>query len=225
MHLVDCFSELIANVVYFSKNASKSQPPIEQVKTDIQRLMQQSEIRSSKEGFAPEEYDQARFMVCAWIDETILGSSWDKKQLWLRELLQRTYYNTTDAGEEAFERLNMLGLHQRDIREVYYLCLSLGFKGRFIHSGDDFLLDQLKSSNLKLLLGSSVGIPTLDKSELFPDASQSQQLNVPTHHQTSRFSLVTVLVLAGPILLFGLLFAIYHFALSGIADNFLKGVS
>jgi type VI secretion system protein ImpK len=225
MHVADCFSELIANVVSFSKNAVANQPQFEQVKKDILTLLQQSESRCKNGGVSMEEYDQARFMVCAWIDETILSSGWDKKQQWLKELLQRTFYNTTDAGEEVFERLNALGFQQRDVREVYYLCLSLGFKGRFIHQGDEFLLDQLKSSNLKLLLGGSTGIPSLDKGELFPDAYPSQQRDMPAQQQKSRLPLLTILLLVAPLLLFGLLFVVYHFALSGISDNFLKGVS
>lgn len=224
MHLTDCFMELVAYVAYFLKTAAKKQPPFEQVKADILRLLTKSEECVRKGLFSQEDYDQARFMICAWIDEAILGSSWDHKNLWQREQLQRLYYNTTEAGEEVFERLNALGLHQREIRELYYICLTLGFKGRFIHQGDEYLLEQLKASNLKLLLGSSVGIPSLERAELFPESYPVEAFELGPQKQKLRFSVFTLIGLAGPVFLFGLLFLIYRFSLNGIAENFLRTV-
>lgn len=224
MHLTDCFMELVAYVAYFLKTVAKKQPSFEQVKADILRLLTKSEECVRKGLFSQEDYDQGRFMICAWIDEAILGSSWDHKNLWQREQLQRLYYNTTEAGEEVFERLNALGLHQREIRELYYLCLTLGFKGRFIHQGDEYLLEQLKASNLKLLIGSSVGIPSLERAELFPESYPVESFEIGPQKQKLRFSVFTLIGLAGPVFLFGLLFLIYRFSLSGIAENFLRTV-
>lgn len=220
--MTDCFMPLIAYVAYFQQNAAARQPPFEQVKGDIQRLLSESEMCVKKGTFSQDDYDQARFMVCAWVDEAILSSAWSQKGMWQREQLQRLYYNTTDAGEEAFERLNALGFHQQDVREVYYLCLALGFKGRFIHQGDEYLLEQLKLSNLKYLLGSSVGIPSLERAELFPEAYPANSVKLGPQRGKFRFSLVTISALAGPLLLFAVLFLIYHFTLNGIAENFFK---
>jgi len=224
MHLTDCFMELVAYVAYFLKTAAKKQPPFEQVKTDILRLLTKSEECVRKGLFSQEDYDQSRFMICAWIDEAILGSSWDHKNLWQREQLQRLYYNTTEAGEEVFERLNALGLHQREIRELYYLCLTLGFKGRFIRHGDEYLLEQLKASNLKLLIGSLRFDAFNERAELFPGSYPVESFEVGPQKQKLRFSVFTLIGLAGPVFLFGLLFLIYRFSLSGIAENFLRTV-
>lgn len=219
MHLIDSFMPLIAYVVIFQKNAAARQPAFEQVKADIQRLLFQSESSAKKSNLSSEEYDQARFMVCAWVDEAILGSNWTQKNLWQREQLQRIYYNTTDAGVEVFDRLNNLGFHQKDVREIYYYCLSLGFKGRFIQSGDEFLLEQLKLSNLKILTGSSTGVPTLDKMELFPEAFPAQVTEIAQQRSSFKFSLVTIAALVGPVVLFGLLYSVYRFTLSSVAGK------
>ena len=61
-----------------------------------------------------------------------------------------------------FKKLNSIGPHQRDVREVYYICLAMGFAGQYCNEGDDYLLEQLKTSNLKVLSGGSMGVPTLD---------------------------------------------------------------
>jgi len=225
MHLTDCFMDLLGYVSYFLKTAAGRQPPYSQVKADITRLLGQSGECVKKGLFPPEEYDQARFAVCAWVDEAILSSGWKEKAQWQREPLQRVYYRTTEAGEEFFERLNALGFQQRGVREVYYLCLALGFAGRHCNPGDEFLLGQLKTSNLKLLLGTSVGIPSLEREQLFPDAYPTETFDVGPRERKFRFSAFTVACLAGPVVLFGLLFLVYRFALSGVGENVLRTVT
>ena len=224
MHLTDCFIPLIAYVAYFQQKAVTRHPPFEQVKGDINRLLSESGDFVKKGIFSQEDYDQARFMVCAWVDEVMLSSSWSQKGMWQREQLQRIYFNTTDAGEEVFERLNTLGLHQQDVREVYYFCLALGFKGRFIQQGDEYLLDQLKISNLKFLLGSSVGIPSLERAELFPEAYPNHPLEIAPQKGKTHFSLVTVLALLGPLFLITVLYMVYYFMLNSITENIFKVV-
>lgn len=222
MHLTDCFINLVAYVAYFQQSGVTSQPSFDHVRANIMRLLSESEVYAGKGPFSRDDYDKARFMICAWVDEAILASPWTHKNLWQREQLQRLFYNTTDAGEEAFDRLNALEFHQREVREVYYLCLALGFKGRFIHCGDDYLLEQLKTSNLKLLLGSSLGVPSLDRAELFPEAFPSQSGSITPEKWKFRFSPITFIAIAGPALLFGMLCLIYHFILNGITENFIR---
>jgi type VI secretion system protein ImpK len=225
MRLTDCFIELIAYAAYFIKSVAQKQPPYEQVKADILRTLSQSDDCLKKNLFPPDDYDMARFAVCAWVDEVILNSPWQEKDHWKREQLQRLYYRTTDAGEEFFERLNRVGYHQRDVREVYFLCLALGFMGRYCHPGDEFLLAQVKSSNLKLLMGSSVGPPSLDRAELFPEAYQMGDLEPYVQKRSHPFSIVNLVGIAGPVVLFGLLYLIYNFTLNSIMENFFSKVA
>lgn len=224
MHLTDCFMELLAYVVYFRRTAARKQPPYEQVKADVTRLLGESEALARKGGISAEEYDAARFAVCAWVDEAILDSQWNHRTLWQREQLQRVYYNTTEAGEEFFDRLNALGFHQREAREIYYLCLALGFMGRHCRPGDEFLLNQLKTSNLQVLLGSSAGIPSLERAELFPEGYPPPAEGPAAGPAKGGPSLFTILCVAAPVVLFGVLFLVYRFSLSGLGDNLLKAV-
>jgi len=224
MHLTDCFVELVAYVAYFLKTVETKQPPFDQVKADIQRLISASEGCVKNKAFSQEDYDLARFAVCAWVDEAILSSPWNEKSRWQGEQLQRLYYQTADAGEIFFERLNTLGPHQRDVREVYYLCLAMGFAGRYCHEGDEYLLEQLKTANLKLLTGSSVGLPSLDQIELFPEAYLSGSEKVASPGKRGRFSVFIVLCLAAPVVLYGVLFVIYTFVLNHVGENLLAAM-
>jgi type VI secretion system protein ImpK len=219
MNLIDSFIPLIAYVVIFQKNVATRQPLFDQVKADIHRLLSQSESCVKRGSVSADDYKQAQFMICAWVDEVILGSNWTQKHLWQREPLQLLHFDTAKAGEEVFDRLNNLGFHQKDVREIYYYCLSLGFKGRFIQAGDEFLLEQLKLSNLKILTGSSVGTPVLERLELFPEAIPLQVSEISQQRVPFRFSLVTLVALVGPVVLFGLLYLVYWFTLSSVAGK------
>jgi type VI secretion system protein ImpK len=225
LHLSDCFIKTFAYVSYLLASVETRKPGYEQVKGDIQQLIRESEMLFAQGGFSRDDYDLARFAVCAWVDEALLNSPWEERNLWLKDQLQRRYYSTTDAGEEFFDRLNVLGLHQREVREVYYLCLAIGFTGRYCHPGDEYQLEQIKTSNLKLLLGSSVGLPSLERTDLFPEAHPSSPPETGKQRILSGSRLLKYLCLAGPVLLFCLLFLIYRFTLGGVGDNFLRTVA
>lgn len=222
MPLSDLFMPVIAYLLYFLKTVDKEQPLYDQVKADISRLLAQAEEGVRKGLVAPEDFEAGRFAICAWIDEALLNSNWQYKQQWQREQLQRLYYQTTEAGEEFFERLNALGLHQREVREVYYLCLALGFMGRFHQPGDEVLLEQLKNSNLKILMGSSLGVPALERKQLFPESYPAETIGLNAAPRKSSFPIITIVGILGPVVLFGALFFIYRFILKGIGENFIS---
>ena len=58
----------------------------------------------------------------------------ESKRHWLSEPLQIKLFDTFNAGEEFFSNLSELRLrttNNKDVLEIYYLCLSLGFKGKY----------------------------------------------------------------------------------------------
>ena len=222
MHLSDCFVELIAYVVYFLKTVAKKQPGFDQVRSDIERLMSQSRNSIVPGSVSEEDYDSARFAICAWVDEAIMNSSWNDSLLWRKEPLQRVYYQTTNAGELFFDRLNAIGAHQKNVREVYYLCLAMGFKGRYGNADDAYLLEQLKTSNLKVLLASSAGIPALERGELFPEAYPALSDAAHPDRKPSRFSLFNISCLGLPVVLYLVLFILYRFILHNIGETLLS---
>lgn len=226
MRLTECFINIIAYVGYFLKSVAVRQPPYDQVRADIRRLIAQSERYLENGTVSREDYDLARFAIFAWIDEAILSSPWDGKNHWQREKLQRIYYDTDDAGEKFFEKLdlNTIGPHQRDVREIYYLCLAMGFTGKYCHEGDEMLLERVKSHNLKMLFGSSMGIPSLDKHELFPEAYQDKPAKPPAPGPRP-LSPLTLICLGIPVVIYLILFTYFSLDLKKIGEEIIKLVS
>jgi len=86
-------------------------------------------------GLESEDIQNAKFALVAFIDEAITGVSFAEKESWLANPLQSELFGLNYAGEEFFRRLN--DLRQRPqanvpVLEVYYLCLVLGFKGKYL---------------------------------------------------------------------------------------------
>lgn len=214
MRLSDCFIDLVAYVSYMIKTVERKQPSYEQVRSDIQRMITESEEHTKKADISQEDFDLARFAIFAWIDETILSSLWNEKGQWQVEKLQYQYYNTSDAGEIFFQKLNALGFHQKDVREVYYLCLAMGFMGQYCHEGDEFLLNNLKEANLKVLTGSSIGIPSLEKEKLFSEAYPIVTKDME-HPETRKmkWGVFTLFCIGFPVLLYGFLFFLFQILL------------
>lgn len=223
MRLLDCFIELVAYVSYLLQSVQSQQASFEQVTTDISHLIGKSQDNFRQSSLPPEDFDLARFAVFAWIDEALLNSGWQGKGRWQSEQLQRTYYQTTDAGELFFDRLNQLGPQQNQVREVFYLCLALGFTGRYCNPGDEILLDQLRDSNLKLL-GGSAGMSQLENERLFPGAYLAEGEKPVSSGNTGRFSPGLIAAALSPVFLYGVLFFIYRFVLSNVGENFISSV-
>ena len=226
MRLIDCFIPLLAYVSYLVRSDQGAHPAdYEKARKDIGELIRQSEACVSDGAVNRSDYDMARFAIFAWIDEAVMSSSWEGRRQWQRELLQREYYHTTDAGEVFFDRLNQIGLHQRDVREVYYICLALGFTGQYGNAGDAVLLAGLRDENLKILTGRSVGTPSLNDQELFPQAYAAASGEPAEVAPGKRFSAVTGICLVAPVVLYAVLFVVYHFVLGNVGDSLIQAVS
>lgn len=72
------------------------------------------------------------FALSATIDDLMLNSDPKKRDRWIQNTLQGELFSTQNAGEEFYERMKT-SLIKKDKRiiEVYYLCLNLGFYGKY----------------------------------------------------------------------------------------------
>lgn len=129
----------------------------------IKRLLEKAGQDAARAGAAHEDVQAAKFALVAFIDETILSSEWAQKDHWLARPLQLEIYDRYDAGEEFFVKLDELRA-QRNLRaevlEVYYLCMALGFKGRYqLHDQERLrLLIEETYAELKRTPGMGVGV-------------------------------------------------------------------
>ncbi len=173
MRLMDCFTEAVARTVEYVDAIEKGDhPPFDEVSLSVRRAVSEH-ARDYLEGeYSERQYETAKFAAAAFIDEAFLSSSWEHKRAWKNEMLQKEYFQTVTAGEGFYERLNALSPlnpAERDIREVYYYCLMLGFRGKYFDPDDQTQLERLKQDNLHLL-ADGLDVPeNLETARLFPE--------------------------------------------------------
>ncbi|MBD3317597.1 MAG: hypothetical protein GF344_17550 [Chitinivibrionales bacterium] len=84
--------------------------------------------------------DSIKYALVALVDESVLGIEGPCKNFWLGNPLQLEYYGDTVAGEKFYGDLNMLLRNPEETceaLEVFYMCLSLGFHGKYLENSEE----------------------------------------------------------------------------------------
>lgn len=131
-------AELSAGLLGFVLQLRKSKDPgpAEALRLKIDEQFRALEADARREGVPLEDVQSAKYALAAFIDETVLTSAWPAKDVWAGRPLQLEYFNDFAAGEEFYNRIDAIraGANPRkaEILEVYYACLALGFKGKYV---------------------------------------------------------------------------------------------
>ncbi|RBW49169.1 type IVB secretion system protein IcmH/DotU [Marinobacter sp. F3R11] len=75
-----------------------------------------------------------RYVLCAFIDEAVLGTDWGAHSIWSQHSLLSRFHNETWGGEKVFAilaRMEQEPARYKDMLGFIYLCLCLGFEGRY----------------------------------------------------------------------------------------------
>ena len=92
------------------------------------------EQRALQTGMDTRSLRAARYALCATIDDLVLSTPWGSHSAWTSQSLTSMFHNEVSGGERFFDILEgmerEMGRHG-DVVELMYLCLSLGFEGRY----------------------------------------------------------------------------------------------
>lgn len=109
MSLTDDFMPALSFAAVVAKDSSLASADHESVRQDLERLLGNALSNARKRGMQHPE--NALFGACAFADEVLLASTWPGRNEWLRHPLQQVHFNTTNAGEEFYQRLSRLFEH------------------------------------------------------------------------------------------------------------------
>ena len=160
------FTDLIAFALAFRETCETRPWTPADLRDRLTALIEAQERRARNGAVPWDAYVEARFAVLAWVDELVLNSPWQHRSQWQHLML--TYYSTLNAGNQFFERLERQPAAARDVREIYYFCLALGFEGKFALAGDPNALRELRRTLYHQLV--AAGGMRLADAHLFPEA-------------------------------------------------------
>jgi type VI secretion system protein ImpK len=108
--------------------------PSNDLRRQIDALLKQLETRGEQAGYKERQIQAAKFSLAAFVDEMVLTAQFPLREQWEKHPLQLEYFGEHLAGVTFFNRLDDLikdCANDADVVELFYLCLLLGYKGKY----------------------------------------------------------------------------------------------
>ncbi|ANT52731.1 type IVB secretion system protein IcmH/DotU [Mesorhizobium amorphae] len=130
--LVNAFAPLLE----FAPELESALPPEnpEALRTRLLDELVRARDTAMAAGSSMERADQAAWVVAALLDDLALNTPWGGASAWPRQPLVVMLRGDVDAGTQFFTRLDELERHpnrDRELLELQYHCLALGFRGKY----------------------------------------------------------------------------------------------
>jgi type VI secretion system protein ImpK len=146
----------------------------------VQQLLQEMEQRGATLRYSDQQIKAVKFALAAFVDETVLSTNLALREEWEKFPLQLEYFGEQLAGVKFFDRLDELLKHvetEADVLEVYYVCLLLGFKGKY----KVYMEDQLQGL-IDTIAAQLKRVGRLQETELSPHWKVRDQPEPPRAH-------------------------------------------
>ena len=111
-----------------------SHPDIPGLRRQTLEEIRRFEERSRTAGVSSETVLAARYALCAALDEAVLGTPWGSQSEWSAQPLLVQLHREAWGGEKFFEmleRINADPTRHIDLMELQYVCMAVGFAGKF----------------------------------------------------------------------------------------------
>jgi type VI secretion system protein ImpK len=144
--LVNAASTILA--VYQKVRQSTFHPDVTGLYQRLSGEIKNFEARAREQGVAPEIALAARYVLCSLLDEAVVNTPWGNESGWSQHTLLSVFHNETSGGEKFFmilDRMRQEPARNLEMLELMYICLSLGFEGRYrvTHGGRE-KIEQIK---------------------------------------------------------------------------------
>jgi len=86
-------------------------------------------------GLSTQTIMAARYVLCTMLDESVNNAPWGDQSGWAQNTLLVTFHGETYGGAKFFQILDRLAAdfsRHLDLIELMYICLALGFGGRYL---------------------------------------------------------------------------------------------
>ncbi|HSX70964.1 MAG TPA: type IVB secretion system protein IcmH/DotU [Pseudomonas sp.] len=130
--LVAAASLLLSEVVRLKTNAAAEN--FDALNERLNVAIKLFEHRALQEGVDGGQVMAARYVLCTVVDEAVVTTPWGNESAWSQMSLLSTFHNETFGGEKFFQLLEHLSrnpVKHLAMLELMYICLSLGFEGKY----------------------------------------------------------------------------------------------
>lgn len=130
--LISAASKLLGAIIKLRTTMSHNNVP--DLHKRLTREIQSFEREAKQLSLPQETVLTARYLLCTVVDEVVLTTPWGTASGWSQHSLLSLFHKETFGGEKCFlilqRTLETPGSHI-ELLELFYLCLSLGFQGKY----------------------------------------------------------------------------------------------
>lgn len=130
--LVDAAGTLLSLVGQL--RGTTSHPDIDSLRGHVEQEVKTFENTARAGGADTETVSTARYVLCTLIDETVMSTPWGNESVWSEQTLLAKFHQEAWGGEKFFSILDYLlqeTARHIDLLELMYLCLAMGFEGKY----------------------------------------------------------------------------------------------
>ena len=110
----------------------RENPPLETERRQIMDRLAEADQRAGASGPLAHDYELARHALVYWIDEVLINSRWKHAHEWRQHILEWDIYHERLRADRFFEMAHDAEtLAGTDPLETFFLCVALGFRGRY----------------------------------------------------------------------------------------------
>jgi len=165
---MDLCTPAFAYTAILPRQAGESQPNYQQFRDQVVEALRKVEADAPEQGIDPEDARQACYALCFFVDSQVAVSEWEGRSQWSMEPLGIVLQQDPEGGVNFFNRLESLGDRQKAVKEIFLVCLSLGFRGRLAELEPAQQAAQLTELKKEIVRG--IRPEPLEKQpELFPE--------------------------------------------------------
>jgi type VI secretion system protein ImpK len=118
----------LSNAVQHANIATLRQQAVQEIRAFEERM------RGS--GVVSEDAVVARYLLCTFVDSAVLNTPWGSQGDWAGQSLLVIFHREVSGGEKFFDILDRLRPNPAryiDLMELVYVCLALGYEGKYRH--------------------------------------------------------------------------------------------
>lgn len=124
------------------------------------------EKHALQKGVAKNQIEISKYLLCSLLDETVLNTPWGSQSGWGHNSLSSLFFKKLVGGEEFFQilaRLKEAPEQNQSLLEMAYMCLSLGFEGKYRYRNNGLITLERERQDIFLLIQKT---PKNDRPEL-----------------------------------------------------------
>lgn len=130
--LVAAGADLLSEVVRLKRGDTRED--LHALKVRLSAALKLFDVHAQHNGAESSQVITARYLLCTVVDEAVVTTPWGNESEWSQMSLLSSFHNETFGGEKFFQLLDRLSknpVKHLPMLELMYLCLSLGFEGKY----------------------------------------------------------------------------------------------